>query len=70
MLQILKTVLEAQAPTNSKQSPDKLLKVCSPNMNHGKSHIKCYNFCQQCEDYFATVKAKGVNQIFFAMSFF
>lgn len=43
---ILKTVLEAQALTTSEKSRDKPLKTCSSNVFYGKSHIKCYNFCQ------------------------
>ena len=39
-------------------------------MYRNKSHIKCYNFCQQCEGYFATIRTKGANQTFFAISFF
>ena len=31
--------------------------------------MECYNFCQQCEDYFATAGAKGPNRIPFAASF-
>ena len=38
-------------------------------MYRGKSHMEYYNFCQQCEDYFATDRAKGANQIPFATSF-
>ena len=66
---ILKTVLEARAPTTSEEPQDKPLKAQSPDVYRGKSHMKCYNFCQQCEDYFATAGAKGPNQIPFAASF-
>ncbi len=31
--------------------------------------MKCYNFYQQCEDYFATARATEPNQILFATSF-
>ncbi len=31
--------------------------------------MECYNFCQQCEDYFAICGATGPNQIQFAASF-
>ena len=31
--------------------------------------MECYNFCQQCEDHFATAGAKGPNRIPFAASF-
>lgn len=41
-----------------------------PNVYQGKTHIKCYNFYQQCENHFAIAGAKSLNQIYFAMSFF
>ena len=74
---ILKAVLEAQAPISapvpapvaSKMSREKLKAYC-PDVSYGKSHIDCYNFCQQCEDYFATKGAMGPTWILFAMSFF
>ena len=31
--------------------------------------MECYNFCQQCEDYFATAGAIGLNQILFTTFF-
>ena len=45
------------------------LKAHSPDVYRGKSHIDCYNFCQQCEDYFATAGATGPTRIPFAASF-
>ena len=77
---ILKAVLEARAPASapaptpvpvsvvSKLSQEKL-KTCSPDVYRGNSHMDCYNFCQQCEDYFATARATGPTRISFAMSF-
>ena len=35
-----------------------------------KSHIDCYHFCQQCEDYFETSGATKINRISFATIFF
>ena len=65
---ILRTVLETQTlPSNGPR--EKPLKVISPDVYCGKSHMECYNFCQQCEDHFATAKAKGANHIFFTTSF-
>ena len=80
MQRILKAVLEARAPTPapalapvpvpvvSKVSREKL-KARSPDVYRGKSHMDYYNFCQQCEDYFATAGATGPTQIPFAASF-
>ena len=39
------------------EAPREKLKARSPDLYRGKSHMDCYNFCQQCEDYFATVGA-------------
>ena len=74
---ILKAVLEAwapaltpaPAPVVTKVSREKL-KACSLDVYRGKSHMDCYNFCQQYEDYFATAGATGPTQIPFAASFF
>ena len=65
---IFKTVLEAQA-LPSDGPFEKLLKARSPDVYHDKSHIECYNFCQKCEDYFATTGGKGPNRIPFAAFF-
>ena len=65
---ILRIVLKARAPP-SDGTRKKLLKARSLDIYCGKSHIECYNFCQQCEDYFATAGAKGPNCILFATSF-
>ena len=58
----------APAPIVAK-APHEKLKARSPDVYHGKSHIDCYNFCQQCEDYFATAGATGPTRILFAASF-
>ena len=47
----------------------KKLKARFPDVYRGKSHIDCYNFCQQYEDYFATARATGSTRILFAASF-
>ena len=58
----------ALAPIVAK-APWEKLKACSLDVYCGKSHINCYNFCQQCEDYFATVEAMRLTRIFFTTSF-
>ena len=65
---ILRTVLKARAPP-SNDAREKSLKARSPDVYCGKSHIECYNFCQQCEDHFAIAGAKSSNRILFAASF-
>ena len=51
------------------EAPCEKLKACSLDMYRGKSHMDCYNFCQQCEDYFATIGVTGPTRIPFAASF-
>ena len=65
---IFKTVLEAQAPPFDRPR-EKLLKARLFDVYCDKFHMEYYNFCQQCEDHFATIKAKGPNYILFAASF-
>ena len=65
---ILRTVLKVRAPSFDSLC-EKLLKARSPHVYCGKSHIECYNFCQPCEDYFATARAKGLSCIPFAAFF-
>ena len=65
---ILRTVLEARAPPFDGPR-EKPLKARSPDVYCGKSHIECYNFCQQCKDHFATAGAKSPNRISFAAFF-
>ena len=65
---IFRTVLKTRAhPSDGPH--EKPLKARSPDVYCGKSHIECYNFCQQCKDHFATAGAKGPNRILFAASF-
>ncbi len=54
---------------NSEGGSGDKLKAKTPDVYRGRSHMKCYNFCQQCEDHFATCGATGPNQIPFAASF-
>ena len=78
---IFKAVLEAQAPAPAPaptptlapvifEMPREKLKARSLDVYCGKSHIDCYNFCQQYGDYFATARATRLTQILFALSFF
>ena len=58
----------AQAPIVAEAHREKL-KARSPDLYRGKSHIDCYNFCQQWEDYFVTTGATGPTRIPFTASF-
>ena len=46
-----------------------LLKARTPEIYSEKSHMGCYHFCQQCEDYFETSGAIGMNCTPFAATF-
>ena len=77
MQQIFKAVLEAWAPAPAPtlapvvfEAPREKLKARFPDVYRGKSHIDCYNFCQEYENYFATAEATKSIRIRFATSFF
>ncbi len=53
----------------SKEGSGEKLKDKTLDVYRGRSHIECYNFCQQCEDYFATCGATKPNRIPFVASF-
>ena len=61
---LLQTFLQASKGGSEDKPKAKTLYVY-----RGRSHIKCYNFCQQYKDHFATCGATGSNQMLFAASF-
>ena len=63
---ILRTVLKAWAPSDG--AHEKLLNARLPDVYCSKSHMECYNFCQQCEDHFATAGALAPT-VFFLQHF-
>ena len=74
--QIFKAVLEARTLTSAliltsviSEVLRKKLKAHSLDVYCEKFHMDCYNFCQQCEDYFATAEAMGPTWICFTTSF-
>ena len=74
---IFKAVLETQTPASASVPAPVVfeifrekLKACSSDVYYGKSHMDCYNFCHQYENYFATIGAMRPIQIFFAPSYF
>ncbi len=54
---------------NSKGRSGDKFKAKTLNVYRGRSHMECYNFCQQYEDHFTTCGATGPNKIPFAASF-
>ena len=61
------TQAQAQALAEPRERP---LKARTPETYSGKSHIDCYYFCQQCEDYFKTSGTTGMNHTPFTATFF
>ncbi len=70
--QDLDRIIQTFLYISKKGSGDKV-KAKTPDVYHGRFHMERYNFCQQCEDHFATCKATcgaiGLNQIPFAAFF-
>ena len=73
---IFRTTLKTRPPAPTFQPlvfPDgpckRLLKARFPKLYCVKTHVECHNFIQQCEDHFATAKAKKPNRVFFAATF-
>ena len=71
---IFKTILEVRSPilalapqilVFSKSPYKRPLKARFPELYYGKTHMECYNFCQQCKDYFATTGAKRPHRVLF-----
>ena len=60
------TQAQVQALAKPQKHP---FKARAPKIYSGKSHMNCYNFCQQCEDYFETSGVTGINCISFAATF-
>ncbi len=58
---------EAREPREN--ASDRPLKARNPDLYYGNLHMECYYFCQQCEDHFKTVGAKGHKRVSFAASF-
>ena len=54
------TQAQAQALVEPQQ---RSLKARTSKTYSGKSHMGCYHFCQQCEDYFKTSGATEMNRI-------
>lgn len=68
-MEIAKNPILPASATAKKEAFDRPLKARNPNLYYENLYIKCYYFCQQCEDYFETVEVKGHRHIPFATSF-
>ena len=75
---ILRTVLDSRplAPIPAPAAAphyeglrERPLKAWFLDIYHGKTHLECYNFFQECKDHFATAVATGSNRVTFAATF-
>ena len=63
------SLFQAQASRPESSPWGSSLKARFSDLYHGKSYMECYNFCQQCEDHFATAGATRPNRTPFAAFF-
>ena len=70
-IKFLKIFIETTQAWDQEQlePQERPLKAKTPETYSRKSYIDCYHFCQQCEDYFETSSATGMNYISFAATF-
>lgn len=66
--EIICIVIEARF-TAVKGPHECFLKAYFFDVYKNNNKIVCYNFCQQCKNYFAIARAKGLKHIFFVVSF-
>ena len=65
----MKVFMETTQARDQLEPREHPLKAKTPETYSGKSHMDCYHFCQQCEDYFKTSGATGMNCIPFTATF-
>ena len=65
----MKIFLETTQARNQLEPEECLFKARIPETYSEKSHIDCYHFCQQYEDYFETSGATEMNRTFFVAIF-
>lgn len=53
-----------------KRLQKKLLKALVPEVYYGTLYIGCFNFSQECENYFLIAKTTNLNQTLFITIFF
>ena len=71
-IKFMKVFMETiQAQDQEQLEPQKrLFKARTPETYPRKSHMDCYHFCQEYEDYFKMSGAIGINRTPFAATFF
>ncbi len=60
---------QAAPAAEARDDTDRPLKPRNPDLYYGHSHIECYYFCQQCEDYFEVARSLGHKCVPFAAGF-
>ena len=65
----MKVFMETTQARDQLEPRKRPLKARTPETYSGKSHMDCYHFCQQCENYFETSGATGMNRIPFTAIF-
>ena len=65
----MKVFMETTQAQDQLEPRGRLVKARTPETYSRKSHMDCYHFCQQCEDYFETSGATGMNRTPFAATF-
>ena len=63
----MKVLIETTQVWDQLKLWERLLKAKTPETYSGKSHMDCYHFCQQCEDYFKILSATRMNCTLFAV---
>ena len=67
---VLELFVKGQKHGQANSAPRKrALQARNPDIYYGNLHMECYYFCQQCEDYFDTAGATGLQRVLFAASF-
>ena len=66
----MKILIEMTEARDQLEPRECLLKARTSETYSGKSHMDCYHFCQQYEDYFKTLDAIGINRTPFTAAFF
>ena len=69
--QFMKVFMATQGRSGIHEGPrESSFKACFFDLYYRKFHMDCYQFCQQCEDYFETAGTTNPNRVLFAALFF
>ena len=66
----IKVFIETTQVREQLEPQERAIKARTSETYFGNYHMDCYHFCQQCEDYFETSGAIGMNCIPFVATFF